>query len=94
MAQENQKKVTIPYIAHESEIARMERQHKRLWIALLSAIAALVICNLAWLWYIYQYDFESYEYTQDGEGVNVIGDNNEVANGTESEGAETYPEER
>ena len=30
----------VPYIAHESEMARMERTIKRLWIALLALAAA------------------------------------------------------
>ena len=35
-------------------------------------------CNVSWLIYINQYDFEDYEYTQDGTGVNIIGDSNGV----------------
>lgn len=30
----------VPYIAHESEMARMERINKRLWIALLALAVA------------------------------------------------------
>ena len=29
----------VPYIAHESEMARMERTIRRLWIALILALA-------------------------------------------------------
>lgn len=31
-----------------------------------------------WLEYLEQYDFESYEYSQDGQGLNIIGDKNGV----------------
>jgi len=33
----------VPYIAHESEMARMERTIKRLWIALLALAAAVCL---------------------------------------------------
>lgn len=69
---------TIPYFAHEAEVMRMEKQSKRLWIALVISILCILISILVWIWYINQYDFESYDYTQDGEGVNIIGDRNEV----------------
>ena len=44
--------------------------------------------NFMWLAYINQYDFESYsyEYQQDGRGLNIIGNGNGVnTNGTEIE---------
>lgn len=71
-------KLEIPYIVHEAEMARSERNIKRLWIALIIAIVLIFGSNAAWLWYISQYDFESYDYSQDGEGVNIIGDKNGV----------------
>lgn len=89
--QKTQERTSVPYIVHEGSLARMERQLKRVWIALITAIVALVACNLAWLWYIYQYDFESVEYVQDGRGVNIIGDDNEVSHGTESQSSEANP---
>ena len=42
---------SVPYIAHESSIARMERQIKRLWITVLVLIVMLVATNGAWIWY-------------------------------------------
>lgn len=70
---------------YENEMARQERHIKRLWIAIIIAFVTLLVTNLAWLWYINQYDFESYQ--QDGTGINIIGDNNSevINNGTESE---------
>ena len=53
----------IPYIAHESAMARNERTVKRLWIAILTLIFLLVGSNCAWLWYEAQ--FETAEYTQE-----------------------------
>ena len=42
---------SVPYIAHEAAMARMERQAKRLWIAVLLLIVMLVGTNAAWLYY-------------------------------------------
>lgn len=74
-------KMMIPYFAHEAEVMRQEKHMKRLWIALVISILCILISNLVWIWYINQYDFVSYD--QDGEGVNIIGDSNEVENGAE-----------
>jgi hypothetical protein len=82
---------SVPYLAFESVQAQNERHIKRLWVALLIAIVAVFASNCAWLWYINQYDFESYsyEYEQDGRGLNIIGDGNGVRyNGTADEGYE------
>lgn len=80
----------IPFIVYEATMARMERHIKRLWIALIIAIISIVLCNVSWLLYINQYDFEDYEYTQDGTGVNIIGD----SNGVGYYGAEVDSEEK
>lgn len=69
---------SVPYIVFEGEIARQERHIKRLWIALLATVAACVLIVGGFLWHLNQYDFESYEYQQDGQGVNIIGDGNGV----------------
>lgn len=52
--------------------------------------------NRYWIDFLGQYDFEnySYEYSQDGKGLNIIGDGNEVTNdGTtaDSDSAEANP---
>ena len=68
---------SVPYIAHEASMARMERQAKRLWIAALLLIVMLVGTNAAWLYY--ESSFEdvvtttTIESEQDGAGVNVFG---------------------
>lgn len=82
------------YRIYETSMARMDRQLKRLWIALIVAIIATVATNIAWLIYISQYDFESCDYSQDGTGVNIIGDRNGVSyNGTEVDNKEKDVEE-
>ena len=45
----------VPYIVHESSMARMERQIKRLWITVLVLIVMLVATNGAWVWYESQF---------------------------------------
>jgi hypothetical protein len=82
---EEEKMMTIPYIAHQSAAARQERQIRRMWIALLIAISLVFTSNAIWLYAWTQYDYSSEEiiYQQDGQGTNVIGDSNEVNNGTE-----------
>lgn len=69
---------SVPYIVFEAEMARQERHIKRLWIAVISAILACVLIVVGFLLYLNQYDFVSYDYAQDGKGVNIIGDWNGV----------------
>lgn len=68
--------VNIPYVAHESAMARSERQNKRLWIVILVLIGALIASNLAWI--IYESSFEEYVITQDVEQDADNGTNNFV----------------
>ena len=73
---------SVPYIVHEASMARMERQIKRLWIALIVAIvflfASSAIFTYAWL----QYDYSSYEaITDDGCDANIIGNDGAIYNG-------------
>ena len=46
---------TIPYIAHEQEMARRERTEKRLWITIILLICLLVGTNAGWLYYESQF---------------------------------------
>ena len=75
----------VPYIVHESSMARMERQIKRLWIALLVAVVVLFASNTGWL--IYESQFETFYYEQDGEGINNVnlGEQGDLNNGAEGE---------
>ena len=76
---------SVPYIVHESSMARMERQVKRLWISLVVCIAMLFACNAGWL--IYESQFETIAYEQDGDGINNVnlGEQGDLNNGAESE---------
>lgn len=72
------KEIMIPLIAHEGEMARLERIIRRLWITILVCLAIIVGTNAAWIYYEAQ--FEDTVVTQDvdtGEGsayVAGIGD--------------------
>jgi hypothetical protein len=75
----------IPFAAHEAEVSRQERQIKRMWIALIVAIAMLFASNIGWL--IYESQFVTVSYEQDGDGINNVnvGEQGDINNGAESE---------
>ena len=77
--------INVPYVVHESTVARMERIIKRQWIALIVAICMLFGSFGLFVWYESQFETISYDYEQDGQGTNIIGDSNEVNNGAETE---------
>ena len=72
----------VPYIVHESSMARMERTAKRLWITILVLISMLVGTNGAWLWYNSQFEnvetiTEEYQAdASDGGNAIINGDGN------------------
>lgn len=75
---------------YDLAVAVCERTTKRLWIAIiiliiLNIIGPLVV-HFGWVYYESQWEAVdyAYEYTQDGQGTNIIGDSNEVLNGTET----------
>ena len=77
---------SVPYIVHESSMARMERQVKRGWIALIVAVCLLFASNAAWLYAWCQYDYSSEEIiveqdAQDGGNANYIGNDGDIVNG-------------
>ena len=76
---------SVPYIVHESSMARIERQIKRLWIALIVAVFLLFASNAGWL--IYESQFETITYEQDGEGINSVnyGEQGDLNHGADSE---------
>ena len=82
----------IPYIVFEGEMARSERHIKRLWIALIVTILLLVATNIVWI--VYEMQFSTVSYSQDGEGINNvnIGEQGDVNNGAESDNQ--VPQER
>lgn len=78
---------SIPYIVHESAMARSERNVKRLWITILVLIAMLVGTNGAWIWFESQFEdiATTIEAEQDGSGVNIVS-GGDLDYGAESEG--------
>lgn len=76
--------VTVPYVVHESAMARSERHSKRLWVVILVLIGALIGTNLAWI--IYNSQFEIVEestqtnITQENENGynNYIGNDGDI----------------
>ena len=67
----------IPYIAHESDMTRMERTNRRLWILSIILIALLLLTNAGWLYYESQFQYFENTVKQEvetGEGdATVIG---------------------
>lgn len=74
----------VPYIVHESSMARMERHIKRLWITILTLIFLLVGSNCAWIWWNNKWEtVEKWEITQENDGGynNYIGNDGDIVNG-------------
>ena len=71
----------VPYIAHESAVARLERIIKRLWVLALVLIVLLAASNAAWLYY--ESSFEEIRIEQDNESGynNFIGNDGDIYNG-------------
>ena len=78
---------SVPYVVHESAMARAERVIKRQWIAIILLICMLFGAFGLFVWYESQYETidYSYDYSQDGQGTNIIGNDNEVDNGAKIE---------
>ena len=73
---------SVPYIVHEASMARMERQIKRLWIAVIVAVCLLFASNVGWLLAWTNYDYASYEaITDDGGDANIVGNDSDIVNG-------------
>lgn len=76
--------VMMPYIAHEAEMTRADKDKKRLWIVILVLIFMLVGTNLAWLIYESQFEtFNSWEIEQHNENGynNIIGNDGDIIYG-------------
>ena len=72
---------SVPYIVHESSMARMERTAKRLWITILTLIFLLVGSNCVWI--LYENKFEDIEIVQENaDGYNsFIGNDGDIVYG-------------
>ena len=74
----------VSYFVFEAVMARNERILKRLVITVIVCILLAFASNIAWLYAWCQYDYSGSEsttttYTQSSDGINIIGDNNGVA---------------
>lgn len=74
---------SVPYVVHESAMARQERTIKRLWILCIIVFIALVGTNAGWIWYETQFQVTETTVTQDNaDGVNnYIGNDGDIYNG-------------
>lgn len=86
-----EKHADVPFIVYEGAVARQERTIKRLIVALIVSVCMFLLSNLAWLHFVGSYDYETYTYTQDGQGVNVVGDGNGVDYGESKTGNPQTP---
>lgn len=85
--EENEKITMVPYVVYEGAMARAERHAKRLFIALICSVIALVGCNVAWLVYESQFNYDAYSVDLSAEtgNANFIGNDGTIINGeTES----------
>lgn len=66
------RQVQVPYIVHESAMARQERTVKRLWIVVILLIVLLVGSNIGWIAYESQFEdvVTIQEVEQDTDGGN------------------------
>lgn len=75
----------VPYVVHESAMARAERQSKRLVAVIILLIVLLVGSNIGWLVYNSQFEVveESTVIEQDNENGynNYIGNDGDINNG-------------
>lgn len=87
--------ISVPYVVHESSMARAERQAKRLIAIIILLIVLLVGSNIGWL--IYESQFETVE-TSTEESIVVDAQENGVANYIGNDGdiynGENYSKEK
>lgn len=76
---------SVPYMVYDMDMARAERHSKRWMIAAIVMAVMLFATNIGWI--IYESQFETISYQQDGEGVNNVnvGTQGDVVNGAESD---------
>lgn len=72
--------VAVPYVVHESAMARCERHNKKLWVVILVLIGTLIVSNLAWIIYNSQFEFVEETTETNVTQENDVGDNNYIGN--------------
>lgn len=81
----------VPYMVHESAMARMERTVRRLWILLIITVVFLVGSNALWIVYESQLEDVTTSVEMDNEnGYNsYIGNDGDIYNGTNESNNQT-----
>lgn len=81
----------VPYLTVEGIQARNERVIHRLIRIIIFLIVGLILNNAMWIYFYNQYEYSdttttetTTEYSQDGTGNNIIGNNNEVSHEPEN----------
>jgi hypothetical protein len=80
----------IPYIVHESQMSRMERTIKLLWILCIVIFLAFIGTNIGWIWYESQFVEETV--TQDvdtGNGAAYVAGIGDINYGKNTSDCET-----
>ena len=80
----------INYYVHESEMARLERIIKRLWVLCIIVFVALIATNFGWIWYESQFidevSTETFTAESEGNGNAIInGEGSVIVNGESSQ---------
>lgn len=90
---EKRQKQDVPFLVHEADMARMERQNKRVWILCVVLAVLLAFSWLGFVLYEAQYVDESATVEVDtGEGDAYVAGIGDVTVGeSESDRAEAYP---
>ena len=82
---EDNKMSDVPYLVHEEELVRMERNVKRWFIGWIITFVALILTNIGWIVYENQYQdvvTETYSAETDSGGTAIAnGDGSVVVNG-------------
>lgn len=74
----------VPYIVFESEMVRLERIIKKLFVLIVVLIVLLFGTNIYWIWYESQFEeVVTTEVTQDNaDGINnYVGNDGDITNG-------------
>lgn len=73
----------VSYIVHEGDMARLERQNKRLFISSVISNITLLAVIIALIIFFSQYEFEEIELSSEGGGnANYIGEDGNIYNGS------------
>lgn len=78
----DEKQINVPYIVHESQMARSERTIKRLWVLCIVMFLAFVVSN--GMWVVYENSFEDISVEQEvdtGDGATYVTGTGDI-NGT------------